>query len=79
MNDLNIQYGELCGKCRKRQLDKKKGLILKLLERHSLGVVSKLTGIPKPTLQRFTILRKVNQRKKTEPIPSFKEMGGVDG
>ena len=79
MNDLNIQYSELCGKCKKEQLRKKRNLILKLLERHSLGVASKLTGIPKPTLQRFTILRKVNHQKTAKPAPIFKEMGDSDG
>lgn len=52
--ELDVEYGKLCVKCKKRVLEDNMKLLERLTKGNSLRVVEKLTGIPRTTLARMS-------------------------
>lgn len=51
--ELDTNYMDLCGKCKKVVLARNRNLIIRMSEKYSMREIAKLTGIPFGTIQKI--------------------------
>jgi hypothetical protein len=49
--ELDLEYSELCHNCKRKVRIRNMDVIIRMLNKHSYRIVSKLTGIPRETLR----------------------------